>query len=104
MSWFTTWFGIVGDVGGLHSFHYVVGNYGITIIMLIWCGCMFPQPKQALGAQKMQELQPELKHQRKFRAGGEDQGHAGLSSAQLQSVGGCLLAFVQLPILSYTVR
>lgn len=101
------WFGIVARpmLAVLHTFHYVVGNYGIAIIMLtvLVRGCMFPlSRKQALGAQKMQELQPELKRiNEKFKNEAEKKTKATqelFRQHNYNPVGGCLLAFVQLPI------
>src|SRR5207244_9448542 len=48
----------------LQFFYWLIPNYGIAIILLTVLVrlCMFPlSRKQALGAQKMQKLQPELK-------------------------------------------
>lgn len=48
----------------LYFFYNIVRNYGIAIIMLTLLvrGCMFPLGRQAaVNAQKMQELQPEMK-------------------------------------------
>ena len=67
------WFGFVAapmlDV--LHFFYRIVPNYGIAIIMLtvLVRSLMFPlSRRQALGAQKMQELQPEIKRiQEKYK-------------------------------------
>ena len=79
----------------MHFFYRVVRNYGIAIIMLtvLVRGCMFPLSRQqALNAQKMQELQPEIKRiQEKYKgdAAKEDQGPARpVPQAQLQPAGG----------------
>jgi YidC/Oxa1 family membrane protein insertase len=60
------WFGPVAKLllGILHTFYSLIPNYGLAIILLtvLVRSCMFPlSKKQALNAQKMQELQPEIK-------------------------------------------
>src|SRR5262249_19782797 len=54
------WAAVARPMTHILSFFYsIVGNYGIAIVMLtvLVRGCMFPlSRKQALGAQKMQEL------------------------------------------------
>ena len=89
----------------LHVFYSVVGNYGIAIIMLtvVVRLCMFPlSRKQALSAQKMQELQPEMKKiNEKFKGDNEARARAMQElwrKHNYNPMGGCLLAFVQLPI------
>ncbi|HJS07230.1 MAG TPA: YidC/Oxa1 family insertase periplasmic-domain containing protein, partial [Pirellulales bacterium] len=89
----------------LHVFYSVVGNYGIAIIMLtvVVRLCMFPlSRKQALSAQKMQELQPEMKKiNEKFKGNNEARARAMQElwrKHNYNPMGGCLLAFVQLPI------
>ncbi len=89
----------------LHAFYAVVRNYGLAIIMLTVMVrlCMFPlSRKQTLNAQKMQELQPEIKRiQEAYKNNME-----GRSKAQQElfrkhnynPLGGCLLVFLQLPI------
>jgi YidC/Oxa1 family membrane protein insertase len=91
--------------GVLHAFYAVVHNYGIAIVMLtvLVRGCMFPlSRKQALGAQKMQELQPEMKKiNEKYKNDAEKRTRAMQELFRHHSynpVGGCLLAFAQLPI------
>ena len=49
-----------------HVLHFFagLGNYGLAIVLLtvVVRSCMFPMSrKQALGAQKIQQLQPEMK-------------------------------------------
>ncbi len=101
------WFGIVARpmLAVLHAFHHVIGNYGLAIIMLtvLVRGCMFPlSRKQALGAQKMQELQPEIKRiNEKYKNEPEKKTRSTqelFRQHNYNPVGGCLLAFVQLPI------
>lgn len=101
------WFGAVSRtlLGVLHFFHGLVGNYGLAIIMLtvLVRGCMFPiSRKQALGAQKMQELQPELKKiAEKHKNNPLERNKATQELFRKHSYnpfGGCLLVFLQLPI------
>jgi YidC/Oxa1 family membrane protein insertase len=101
------WFGIVARpmLVILHAFHYVVGNYGLSIIMLtvLVRGCMFPlSRKQALNAQKMQELQPEIKRlQEKYKGETDKKTKAQqelFRQHNYNPLSGCLPAVVQLPI------
>ncbi|MEX0977773.1 MAG: membrane protein insertase YidC, partial [Pirellulales bacterium] len=101
------WFGVVARpmLVVLHFFHSLVGNYGLAIIMLtvLVRGCMFPLGrKQALGAQKMQELQPEMKRiAEKYKSEPEKRTRATqelFRTHKYNPVGGCMLAFAQLPI------
>jgi YidC/Oxa1 family membrane protein insertase len=101
------WFGFVAEpmLVVLHFFYRIIPNYGIAIIMLtvLVRSLMFPiSRRQALGAQKMQELQPELKRiQEKYKNNME-----GRSKAQQElfrkhnynPLAGCLPVFLQLPI------
>jgi YidC/Oxa1 family membrane protein insertase len=89
----------------LHFFYSIVGNYGLAIIMLtvLVRSCMFPiSRKQALGAQKMQELQPEIKKiNEKFKNKLEERNRATqelFRKHKYNPLGGCLLMFLQLPI------
>ncbi len=89
----------------LHVFYSVVGNYGIAIIMLtvVVRLCMFPlSRKQALSAQKMQELQPEMKKINEKHKGNNEARARAMQDLwkkhNYNPMGGCLLAFVQLPI------
>ena len=89
----------------LHFFYYLVGNYGIAIIMLtvLVRGCMFPiSRKAARNAQKMQELAPELKKlSDKYKNDMEKRGKAQkelFASHNYNPAGGCLLMFLQLPV------
>ena len=89
----------------LHTFHALVGNYGIAILLLtvLVRGCMFPlSRKQAVSAQMMQQLQPQIKAlNEKYK-----KDPAARTKAQQElfrkhnynPLGGCLLMFVQLPI------
>ena len=89
----------------LDFFYAGVHNYGIAIILLVALVrlCMFPlSRKQAIGAQKMQQIQPELKRlQEKYKKDAE-----GMRKAQQElfrkhnynPLGGCLPLFIQMPI------
>jgi YidC/Oxa1 family membrane protein insertase len=101
------WFGWVAApmVAVLEFFHWIVGNYGIAILMLTVLVrlCMFPlSRKQALSARKMQELQPEMKKiNEKYKANAEQRTKAMQElwrKHNYNPMGGCLLVFVQLPI------
>ena len=90
----------------LHFFyHYLVHNYGIAIIMLtvLVRSCMFPiSRRQALNAQKMQELQPEIKRlAEKFKNNVEARTKAQqelFRKHNYNPLAGCLPVFLQLPI------
>jgi YidC/Oxa1 family membrane protein insertase len=89
----------------LHFFYTIVGNYGIAIVMLtvLVRGCMFPiSRKQALGAQKMQELKPEMDRiNEKYKSKPEEKTRAMQElwrKNNYNPMSGCLLAFLQLPI------
>ncbi len=90
----------------LHFFyHYLVHNYGIAIIMLtvLVRSAMFPiSRRQALNAQKMQELQPEIKRiAEKFKTNVEARTKAQQELFKKHSynpMAGCLPVFLQLPI------
>ena len=101
------WFGWVAEpmLAVLHAFYAVVRNYGLAIIMLtvLVRGCMFPlSRKQALSAQKMQELQPEIKRiNEKYKKNPQQKTQAQqelFRKHNYNPLGGCLLMFVQLPI------
>ncbi|MCR9296153.1 MAG: YidC/Oxa1 family insertase periplasmic-domain containing protein, partial [bacterium] len=89
----------------LHFFHAIVGNYGLAIVMLTVMvrGLMFPLGrKAAANAQKMQELQPELK-----RINDKYKDNMELRAKKMQELyakhnfkplAGCLPMFIQLPI------
>jgi len=89
----------------LHFFYGFVGNYGICIIMLTVLVrlCMFPlSRKQALSAQKMQELQPEMKRLKEKHKGNNEASAKAMQELWRKNnynpLGGCLPAFIQLPI------
>ena len=101
------YFGIVARpmLAILHAFYHIVHNYGLAIIMLtvLVRGCMFPvSRKQALGAQKMQELQPEIKRlQEKYKNDTKKKTEAQqelFRQHKYNPLSGCLPALVQLPI------
>jgi YidC/Oxa1 family membrane protein insertase len=101
------WFGWVASpmVAVLESFHWLVGNYGLSILMLTVLVrlCMFPlSRKQALSARKMSELQPEMKKiNEKYKTNAEQRTRAMQElwkKHNYNPMGGCLLVFVQLPI------
>jgi YidC/Oxa1 family membrane protein insertase len=83
----------------------VIPNYGVAISLLtvLVRGIMFPlSRKQALNAQKMQELQPEIKKiQEKYKTNLEARGKAQqelFRKHKYNPMGGCLIVFLQLPI------
>ncbi len=89
----------------LHFFYAIVGNYGLAIMMLtvLVRSCLFPlSRKQALNAQKMQELQPEMKRIAELY---KDDPLARSKATQelwrkhkVNPFGGCLPVLIQLPI------
>lgn len=89
----------------LHFFYnYLVFNYGLAIILLtvVVRLALFPiSRKQALSAQKMQELQPEI---RKIQEKYKDIQERNRATQQLfrqhnyNPFSGCLVLFIQLPI------
>jgi YidC/Oxa1 family membrane protein insertase len=91
--------------GILHFFYWLIPNYGVAIILLtvVVRLCMFPlSRKQALGAQKMQKLQPELKrlvekHKNDYEGRAKAQREL-FRKHNYNPAGGCLLVFIQLPI------
>jgi YidC/Oxa1 family membrane protein insertase len=89
----------------LHLLYAVVRNYGLAIIMLtvIVRSLMFPlSRKQTLNAQKMQELQPEIKRiQEVYKKNVEGRTKAQqelFRKHNYNPLGGCLLVFFQLPV------
>ncbi len=100
------WFGWVAKpmLWLLHTFYGLVRNYGVAIVMLtvLVRGCMFPlSRKQALSAQKMQELRPEIQKINEKYKKAEDRAKATrelFKKHNFNQFGGCLPVFVQLPI------
>jgi YidC/Oxa1 family membrane protein insertase len=100
------WFGFVSRpmTALLHVLRYV-GGFGLAIVLLtvVVRLCMFPlSRKQVMGAQKMQQLQPEMKKlQEKYK---EDRPTLAKKQQELfrkhnyNPLSGCLVLFVQLPI------
>jgi len=89
----------------LHAFYSITCNYGLAIILLtvLVRGCMFPlSRKQALGAQKMQELQPEIKKiQEKYKNNLEGRQKAQqelFRKHNYNPLAGCLPVFIQMPV------
>ena len=89
----------------LHFFYAILGNYGVAIILLTVMvrGGMFPlSRKQALGARKMQELQPELrKITEKYKKDMEGRSKAQrelFEKHNYHPLSGCWVMFLQLPI------
>jgi len=90
----------------LHFFHdYVVFTYGLAIILLtaVVRGAMFPlSRKQAIGALKMQQIQPELKRiQEQYKNNAEAKMKAQqelFRKHNYHPASGCLVMLIQLPI------
>lgn len=96
----------------LHFFHYLVGNYGLAIMMLtvVVRSFLFPFTRKAmLSSQKMQErmkvLQPELKiinekYKDDFekRSKATQELYAKHNFNPAESLAGCLPMFIQMPI------
>ncbi|MEO1999154.1 MAG: membrane protein insertase YidC [Planctomycetaceae bacterium] len=89
----------------LDSLHGIGVTYGLAIIGLtiVVRGCMFPlSRKQAIGAQKMKELQPKIAELKKKH--GKDKEKMARAQMELFSkhnynpLSGCLPIFMQLPI------
>ena len=101
------WFGWVARplIAILHVLHLIVRNYGVAIILLtvIVRGAMFPiSRKQALSAQKMQVLQPEMKAiAEKYKDSPEKRTRATQElwkKHNYNPASGCVLVFIQIPI------
>ena len=89
----------------LHFFYAIVRNYGLAIIMLTVMvrGAMFPLGrKAAMSAQRMQEMQPELKKiNEMYKDNMEKRGRAMqelYKKHNFKPLAGCLPMFIQLPI------
>lgn len=101
------WFAPVAKVLAviLHAFYAVIPNYGIAIILLTALVrlCVFPlSKKQTLNAQKMQELQPELKkivdkYKNNLEARNKAQQEL-FRKHNYHPLSGCLPMFIQLPV------
>ncbi len=102
------WFGPVAKImlWILHTFYGIVGNYGISIILLtvLVRSCLFPiSRKQALSMARMQELRPEMdKIKEKYKSDMQKQSQATQElyrKHKINPMAGCLPMFIQLPIL-----
>jgi YidC/Oxa1 family membrane protein insertase len=89
----------------LHFFYWIVGNYGVAIILLtvLVRGCMFPlSRKAAQNAAMMQELAPEIKRiSEKYKTDMDKRVKAQrelYAKYNFNPFSGCLLVFLQLPI------
>ncbi len=100
------WFSWIAEgLGGILHLFGRVGNYGVAILLLtvLVRGCMFPlSRKQAIGAQKMQELQPELKrirekHKNDMQVFAKAQQEL-FRKNNCNPYSGCLVLFIQLPV------
>ncbi len=101
--WF--WWVAIPMLTVLHFFYAIVGNYGVAILMLtvLVRGCMFPLSiRQTRGAQKMQELQPEIKKiAEKYKNNPEAKVQAQRELFQKHNynpLSGCLILLLQFPI------
>jgi len=90
----------------LHFFYYIIGNYGIAIMMLtvLVRSLMFPvSRKMAINAQKMQAVQPELAKLRELLKDEPTKMMAAqqmlMKKAGVNQLAGCLPAMIQLPII-----
>jgi YidC/Oxa1 family membrane protein insertase len=101
------WFGIVARPLSslLHFFYWIVGNYGVAIILLtvLVRGCMFPLGrKAAVNAQRMQAIAPEIKAaSEKYKDDWEQKTKATqeiYKKYKFNPMAGCLPMFIQLPI------
>ncbi len=102
------WFGWVARpmIAILHAIYAVVGNYGIAILLLtvLVRGGMLPvSRRQALSAQKMQALQPEMKAiAEKYKEDPEKRTRATQELWKAHGynpASGCLPVFIQIPVL-----
>lgn len=89
----------------LHFFAWIVGNYGLAIVMLtiLVRSCMLPiSRKAAKNAAMMQELAPEMKKiSEKYKDDMQKQRQAQqelFSKHNYNPLGGCSLMFLQLPV------
>jgi len=89
----------------LNFFYGIIPNYGVAIILLTVLVrlCMFPlSRKQALNAQKMQELQPEIKKITEKYKGDMEKRSKALQELYRKNhynpLSGCLPLFIQMPI------
>ena len=101
------WFPMISKplTGVLHFFYLIVRNYGISIILLtiLVRGCLFPLGRQqAINAQRMQELAPEMKKiADKYKDDMQKRSEAQrelFRKNNYNPLSGCLPMFFQLPI------
>jgi YidC/Oxa1 family membrane protein insertase len=101
--WF--WFAAIPLLGILHFFHWLGMSYAMAIITLTICVrlLLFPLSiKQAIGAIKMQQIQPELKtsaekYKDDLQARSKAQSEL-FKKHNYHPLSGCLPIFIQLPI------
>lgn len=89
----------------LHFFHFIVRNYGLAIILLTVMvrAAMFPLGrKAAMNAQRMQELQPEMKRINEMYKDSMEKRAKAMQELyakhNFKPLAGCLPMFIQLPI------
>jgi len=89
----------------LHLFYYIIGNYGLAIVMLTVMvrSLMFPVSRRmAINSQKMQAVQPELAKLRELLKEEPTKMMAAqqllMKKAGINQLAGCLPAMIQLPI------
>ena len=89
----------------LNFFYSIIPNYAVAIVLLtvLVLLCMFPlSRKQALNAQKMQELQPEIKKLSEKYKGDMEKRSKALQDLyrkkKVNPLAGCLPLFIQMPI------
>ncbi len=89
----------------LHFFYYIIGNYGLAIMMLTVMvrSLMFPVSRRmAVNAQKMQAIQPEMSKLKEALKEEPTKMMAAqqmlLKKAGINQLAGCLPAMIQLPI------
>jgi YidC/Oxa1 family membrane protein insertase len=101
------WFGSIARVmlAVLHFFYSIVGNYGISIIMLtvLVRGLMFPiSYKQTQNMAKIQALKPEMDRiNEKYKGDMQKKSQATQELYRKHSInplGGCLPVFLQMPV------
>jgi len=101
------WFKIFAKIMGslLHFLHSIVGNYGVSIVLLtmIVRACMFPIGRQqAKSAKMMQDLAPEMKKIKEKYAGDQEKQTKAQQDLfrkhNYNPLLGCAPALLQLPI------
>ncbi len=101
------WFGAIarGMLGILHFFYSIVGNYGISIVMLtvLVRGAMFPiSYKQTRNMARIQALKPEMDRiNEKYKSDLQKKSQATQELYRKNSInplGGCLPLFLQMPV------